>query len=316
MSAVLAVVSVSWFLAIALTASLDRVGQAFTPQWQLRLLAGGAVCLSAATSSSVLAAVTVVGVGIGLPGRVLWFVASTAAALLLMQVIGHVRRVAVRSRAAEVFRRQDATSTGVVYAPDPVPEAFAVPGRPGVVVVTTGLRDALDRAELAAVIRHERAHLASHHHLYVQLTELAAHVNPILRRWCSAVRFAAERHADECAAAVDRDSTARALARVALLTAAPRDRLGNLGISDDAHCVIARVQALRQPPPRRQHRVPVLLAAAVLIFTGIDTELTADLVQDRLSPESGKRCQWRPGERQLPLSASPQADWAPESPIR
>jgi Zn-dependent protease with chaperone function len=62
-------------------------------------------------------------------------------------------------------------------------EAFALPGAPGRIVLTTGMLDILDERQRAAVIAHERAHLAGAHHRLVWFARLAATANPCCGRW-------------------------------------------------------------------------------------------------------------------------------------
>ena len=67
--------------------------------------------------------------------------------------------------------------TGAVVLDDPRPAAYCVAGRPAAIVVTTGALGVLDQAQLAAVLAHERAHLAGGHHLLATATRgLAAAV--------------------------------------------------------------------------------------------------------------------------------------------
>jgi Zn-dependent protease with chaperone function len=77
-----------------------------------------------------------------------------------------------------------------------------VSGLRGRIVVTTGLLHNLEPAERRAVLAHEAAHLRGHHQIYVQLTELAAAANPLLRPVARAVRYGVERWADEPAPAL------------------------------------------------------------------------------------------------------------------
>ena len=55
--------------------------------------------------------------------------------------------------------------------------AYAVPGRPGHVVVSQSLLAALSARERQAVLEHERAHLAHGHHWHVIAVALAAALN-------------------------------------------------------------------------------------------------------------------------------------------
>lgn len=63
---------------------------------------------------------------------------------------------------ARLCRQADVPKPGLAVADSPVPNSV-VAGRPGdpVVVVTTGLLDALDAEELAAVVAHELAHVVN-----------------------------------------------------------------------------------------------------------------------------------------------------------
>ena len=48
--------------------------------------------------------------------------------------------------------------------------AYCVPGRPAAIVLTSGALAVLDRAQLGAVLAHERAHLTGRHHLLITLS--------------------------------------------------------------------------------------------------------------------------------------------------
>ncbi|MCX3061245.1 M56 family metallopeptidase, partial [Streptomyces beihaiensis] len=103
---------------------------------------------------------------------------------------------------------------------DDRPQAFALPGAPGRIVVSRGMLRSLAPAERSALLAHERAHLRGRHHLFLTAWHLASSVNPMLRPLATAGAFALERWADEEAAAAvgDRAVTARAVARAALAT--------------------------------------------------------------------------------------------------
>ncbi|MDH3684042.1 MAG: M48 family metalloprotease, partial [Acidimicrobiia bacterium] len=63
----------------------------------------------------------------------------------------------------------------------PAPIAYAAPGTPGCVVVSTGLLSALKPRERQVVFAHERAHLRQGHHRYVLTGSLAVAIVPLLR---------------------------------------------------------------------------------------------------------------------------------------
>ena len=77
-------------------------------------------------------------------------------------------------------RRLPGRSQAVVLD-DQIAAAYALPGRPGRIVVTAGMLDALDDTSRAALLAHERAHLARFHHLFTSAARLAAAANPLLR---------------------------------------------------------------------------------------------------------------------------------------
>ncbi|MEU6173722.1 M56 family metallopeptidase [Streptantibioticus parmotrematis] len=179
--------------------------------------------------------------------------------------------------------RRLATGGDLAVLDDPVPTAFAVPGRPGRVVVSSGMLRLLDAPERRALLAHERAHLRHRHHLFLLVLHLAAAVTPLLRPVERAGAFAVERWADEEAGAVvaDRSLVARAVARAAL--AAGRARPGAL--SATAGPVPQRVRALLAPPvPRRRVEVA---AFAVLMVVCCASLAVAARDTDRLFDAAG-----------------------------
>src|SRR5207253_10714450 len=140
------------------------------------------------------------------------------AALLASAVFRAVRAVRDLRIAAAACRDLPSAAGGLVVLDDAMPDAYAVPGLSGRVVVSTGMLRALRADERRVLLAHERAHLAHHHYAYVQLVSLAAAANPLLRPVVRAVRDAAERWADEVAAheVGSRRLAAQALARAGL----------------------------------------------------------------------------------------------------
>lgn len=61
--------------------------------------------------------------------------------------------------------------------PDDVPYAYALPGSPGRVMVSTALLASLEPAEHRALFAHERAHLAGRHHRLLLATRLVEAVS-------------------------------------------------------------------------------------------------------------------------------------------
>jgi Zn-dependent protease with chaperone function len=186
---------------------------------------------------------------------------GVVAAVLLGSACAHAVRVLVRSRReAAAARALGSARAGLVVVEDPAPVAYAVPGRPGRIVVSAAALRSLPPVQRRALLAHEAAHLRCHHHVYVQLGRLAAAANPLLRPVAAAIDLAVERWADEVAAGEvgDRAAVGHAVATLAL----GRSRgavLGGNGVD-----VVARVGLLLRPPAASRRRTAVLLLLAVL----------------------------------------------------
>lgn len=184
-----------------------------------------------------------------------------------------------------------ASPDGLVIVDDPIPEAFALPGLPGRIIVSTGMLSTLDPGERNVLLAHERTHLADHHYAFVALAQLGAATNPLLRPLADAVAFTVERWADERAATVtgDRRRVARTVGKAALAAQQGRSRsptgsvfpgiLGILGrrtLPRDAGPVPRRVAALLAPPltPR------AIPAVVTMIILGAAVSATAEAVED------------------------------------
>ena len=201
-----------------------------------------------------------------------------AVAAVVLTVAAIAVAVAFRHRAralAESYRRAARLhDDGAVVVQRGVSvEAYALPGWPGRIVVSGRLLEALDEPGRAALLAHERAHLAGRHHLFTTVAHLAAAANPVLLPMARAVDYTVERWADEHAARVtgDRRLVAVTIGRVAMLATPGRLPAATLGMVRAgsrrvslawAGPVPRRVAALLGPPPRSR---VLLLAAAVLI---------------------------------------------------
>lgn len=190
--------------------------------------------------------------------------AVLAALLLAAALLAAVRLLWRRVRALAAASLEAACLPGVdqpVIVEDPAPDAYALPGLPGRIIVSTGMLAVLDDADRQAMIAHERAHLAAHHYAFAAVAHLAAAANPLLRPVADAVTYTVERWADERAAAAcgDRRQVAKAVGRAALAAKQSTvDRrpsaavLGLLGRSRNplhaAGPVPRRVAALLAPP--------------------------------------------------------------------
>ncbi|MFE2493175.1 M56 family metallopeptidase [Streptomyces scopuliridis] len=151
----------------------------------------------------------------------------------------------------------------VAVLDDERPYAYALPGSPGRIVVSTGMLSCLDAAERRALLAHERAHLAGRHHRLLLAVQLAGCANPFLRPLRAAVTYSTERWADEEAARVtgDRRITARAVGKAALFSR----RVATPGLAAFAAAgpVPRRVAALLGPVPPRRNWPPALTRAGM-----------------------------------------------------
>jgi len=218
--------------------------------------------------------------GLPVPGVVGDLAALAAAGLLLAAL----RRAALSGRdlvrAARTCRRLGPDVEGLVVIEDEEPDAYALPGLGGRVVVSTAMLRALPSDERRVLLAHEAAHLAHRHHLWVQAAFVAAAANPLLRPAARAVRGAVERWADEVAAAEagDRALVARALARAGLARTSGRPAARPLVLAGADRGVADRARALLAgPPPRRRALAGALTAlvltvAAAALVTSVDTE--------------------------------------------
>ncbi|GGM24987.1 hypothetical protein GCM10010129_81910 [Streptomyces fumigatiscleroticus] len=206
----------------------------------------------------------------------------TLAALALGRSV--VRQAAgLRSARSEAGRRPAAGDLCVVDSPRP--DAYALPGRPHRIVVTTAMLRSLDAREREALFAHERAHNAGGHHYFLAAAELAAHCHPALRPVREDIRLATERAADETAATAvgDRRLTARAIARAALATHTADASRPAVTPAATSGPVPRRVAALLTPaarPPRALSWTAALLAACVLLSCTTAATGTIDLHQD------------------------------------
>lgn len=159
---------------------------------------------------------------------------------------------------------------------DDVPRAFSLPHRDGGVVVSRGTIRTLNTAELAAVLEHERAHLAQRHH--VSLTVLLGATSafrwiPLIRAIRDAVPHYLEIAADQAA---KRATGTTALASALLKLTGARCGDGEMAETNDgshagsppAHTVLHAAASDRIKSLVGQPRTPAstALAAAVGLY--------------------------------------------------
>jgi hypothetical protein len=191
--------------------------------------------------------------------------------LLVRMIVRAVRLCRAVRQAREVCRGY---STELVVLPLGTAEAYAVPGRPGRVVVSQALLRMLEAGETAAVLAHERAHLRCHHHLHTVTASVAAAANPCLGAVPAAIGLAVERWADEEAARTcGRAATATALSKVAELTTRTSRPVVALAAASTA--LATRLSTLRRDRPPRGKAWLVALVV-VLMVGAVSSVLTAD----------------------------------------
>lgn len=208
-----------------------------------------------------------------LPAGALAGIALTAAAVAVAVLFRRrARALAASYRRAAGLHGDD----GLVVVRGSGIEAYAMPGRPGRIVVSGELLDSLGSESRAALIAHEQAHLSGRHHLFVAAARLAAAANPMLLPVAHSVEYTVERWADEHAARVtgDRGLVAKTIGQVALLASARPARAPGVSLAIVASTaqrvslslagpVPRRVAAMLTAPPRR--RVAMLAVCLVLV---------------------------------------------------
>jgi hypothetical protein len=251
--AVAAVIAALWFLAGAAVAGWPGLAQAVC-----RSVAGQACARDLYRSALFELALAIAAV-----------LAGTAAAVTAGRYGRGVRRARRRARA----HGQAARITGAPHGPGgagavvldaPQPAAYCVPGRPATIVVTTAALAILDPGQLAAVLAHERAHLAGRHHLLTSLTRGLAAVLPgvpLFARGPQEVARLAELRADDAAARRSgRRTLVAALLAMGTGAAVPTAALGATG-----GATAARVQRLLDPPARGARGALALLAVTLVL---------------------------------------------------
>ena len=153
---------------------------------------------------------TVAGLGLTLAGAV--------AARTVLTALAHLRaagRQALQHAETARLVGHAEPALGAVLVEHSEPTAYCVAGRHPTVILSTGAVQALEPAQLSAVLAHERAHLTGRHHRLLALARIGRLVLPFLplmRDADAQVARLVEMHADDAAArAGDPRSLATAL---------------------------------------------------------------------------------------------------------
>jgi beta-lactamase regulating signal transducer with metallopeptidase domain len=212
------------------------------------------------------------------PGGTPLGVAAALIALLVAVATGRALVRAHHSRRVlrvepEIGWHRELLGHDLVVLPSEELVAFSASGRPPQVVVSQRLVDLLADDELAAVLRHELAHVRHRHDRYLLLArvvEQSLGLLPLVRRSTGALRCALERWADEEAAGGGRrgrESVRAALVRLLEAAAVPEAAaFMSLGT------VVERLQALQAAPASGSsllRRSVVYLPALVLVLLAV-----------------------------------------------
>ena len=220
-----------------------------------------------------------------LPGAAL-----AAAGVLSVVLLGLAARQVLRSLlelrdASRLCDELGPHAEGLVIVDDERADAYAISGfRSSRIVISRRMLQALPPGERRVLLAHEAAHLRYRHHLFVQLADLAAAANPLLRPVSREVRIGVERWADEVAVAEtgDRVVAARSLARAGLVRmkfggAAPSGVLA--GADGD---IPRRVSALLDGRPRSRPALTAALAVLVAVLV-CSSAVTAHETHQRIA---------------------------------
>jgi hypothetical protein len=200
--------------------------------------------------------------------------AATAAGVIALlagcSALGVRRRCRTARVEPEIGWHGDLGGHRLVVLPSEELVAFSTAGRPGQVVMSRGLITALSDDELAAVVRHEVAHVQHRHQRYLLLARVvegSLGLLPMVRRCVAALRCAVERWADEEAAGPR--SSGRASVHAALLRVAELAAMPDIAAFTTPETVAERLEALRTAPARGLavgRRLLVYLPAGLLLL--------------------------------------------------
>lgn len=171
-------------------------------------------------------------------------------------------------------------SSGVLLLDRTEPAAYSIPGRPPLIVVTTGAREVLDDAEMRAVLAHEQAHLDRRHHRTMVVASglrQALTAFPTFARAEGQLARLVEMEADDVAAAsTDRRTVVRALARLAGARH-PAPALGAGGVVVDR---VRRLLGTVPLAPGRARLIGFIGVAAPLALVAVFATTTGRAVVD------------------------------------
>jgi Zn-dependent protease with chaperone function len=199
-------------------------------------------------------------------------IGTRLAASVVRVAIGTRRRRAHHRMMVDLLgdRRRELGGVRVLDVAEPL--AYCLPGMRSRVVLSRGALAALSEPELAAILRHERAHLRARHDLVLEAFTALHSAFPRFVRSASAlsaVRLLVELLADDAAV---RTAGPRPLARALVTCACGPTPAGALAAGGPS--TVIRVQRLSGPPNSRPiSLVAYTSAAAVLVIPTIAVAL-------------------------------------------
>lgn len=292
MLVVLAFVAVALLLAPGIAARFGRrVHPADWTRWSIGSLIAGAVALESAlvlfalpTVLRALGAHALVAAcsrmtGSLMPGGPIvgWSTAATSVLVPASFVVGMVRAQRANGSLARCVAGVATVSVAghrVAFVPLESAVALTVGGSSPSIVLSSGMRDALSDEELGAVVRHEAAHVAHRHDLYLGVLNGLEHalvLVPRLRRSTDTVRCGIERWADEDAAGSSLEG--RRLVRAALLRAVFIEVPVGVAAFGAVATIMERAAALSVPlnVSRTRRRLMIIAMSSVMIIAASTT---------------------------------------------
>lgn len=201
------------------------------------------------------------------------YLAARAGALVLVcrDLTRHRRR---HRHLLRLVARSEEALPGVEVLDHPLPAAYCLPGRGGLIVLSSGALRLLGPEQLAAVVAHERAHLRQRHDLVLlpllAWRRLLPH-SALLLEAVAAVRLLLEMCADDaCCRRLPRRDLTDALTRFTAAGGTVPPPAGGFAAADTS--VTARTARLLAPPPPGTTafaRTAVLVVAAVALSTPV-----------------------------------------------
>ncbi len=231
-----------------------------------------------------------------LPGLGL-ILAGAVAARTTLTAMTHLRaagRQALRHAQTARLAGHPEPALGAVLMDHSQPAAYCVAGRYPTVIVTTGALQALDPAQLDAVLAHERAHLTGHHHRLMALARIGRLVLPFLPLMQDAdaqVARLVEMHADDAATRA-RDPRSLASALVVLATAGNPATAGRGSAAERPPARVRSATAGQQPPMNNLPARPVFPGMCTV---GQDGGRRPE--DDMRNAPGGRLRRWRPRRR-------------------